>query len=176
MRISHTQLQAKIDYHGRFPTNYKFTSFAAWFAVTTFGSDGQPEGDPRFEDLIDCDRDGDAPEDNKAVRVKKENEWKTVWTGLKTCEAGLFLRTRFVVRATDYNAWLAASAKTGNVVLYPIPFATKERIPTFQGRLHIGRTDGIEDADIEIILAAKMSGETPMSLLEQAKRESSSNR
>ena len=175
-RIVATKLDAKIDYHGRFPTNYKFTSFAAWFEVVTFGPDGQPEGETRFEDLIDCDRDGDAPNDNHSTQITHENQWKTVWTGNKVCEAGLFQRTRFVVRTTDYNSWINATAKTEDIVLFPIPFATKSPISILPGQLHLrdlGRSDGAEVVDVSVALSATMSGATPFTLLEQAKQEMS---
>ena len=172
-RIVATKLDIQTDYQGRFPTNYKCTSFAAWFAVVTFNSDGVPEDNRRFEDLIDCDHEGDAPPDSPATSLTVEKQWKTVWSGNKVCEAGLFQRCRFVVRVTDYNKWIAATSKTEDVIAIAIPFASKMTIPTLQGQLHLGklgRSDGAEVVDIYANLSAKMSGETPFTLLEQAKR------
>ena len=173
-RIVAKQLDAQIDYQKNYPVNYKCTAFAAWFEVESFESKGTPmKGDdnlpnPQLISLIDAD--GENAPKNETTSISKEfdGEFKTIWSDEKILEAGLFQRTKFVVKATDYNG---NHIKKTSDIKKVISFVDKQRTLELDGQLHIGRFTGVKDADIKVRLSVDISGETPFSLLEQAKRE-----
>ena len=173
-RIVAKQLDARIDYQKKFPVNYKCTAFAAWFEVESFEGNGTPmKGDdnlpnPQLISLIDAD--GENAPKNETTSISKEfdGEFKTIWSDEKILDAGLFQRTKFVVKATDYNGNLIK--KTSDIAKV-FSFVDKQRTLELDGQLHIGRFTGVKDADIKVRLSVDISGETPFSLLEQAKQE-----
>ena len=166
------QLDAMINYtvngKQKFPVNYKWTSFAAWFEIESFEGNGSPMTNKVNMALIDVDG-KHAPKDEKtSIGKEDEGKFKTIWSDKKMLEVGLFQRAKFVARATDYNG--NGIKKTGNFTNV-ISFVDKKQVLELNGPLHIGRMTGIEDAGITVRLHVEMSGETPFSLLEQAKRE-----
>lgn len=173
-RIVAKQLDARIDYQKKFPVNYKCTAFAAWFEVESFEGNGTPmKGDdnlpnPQLISLIDADGKHAPREEKNSIGEAGEGEYKTIWSDEKILEAGLFQRTKFVVKATDYNG--NRIEKTSDIKKV-ISFVDKQRTLELDGQLHIGRLTGVKDADIKVRLTVDISGETPFSLLEQAKQE-----
>lgn len=174
--IDARQLDAMIDYtiNGKqnFPFNYKWTSFAAWFEVESFEGNGSPMTDKVNVALIDVDGHHAPKEEKTSIGKENEGKFKTIWSDKKMLEAGLFQRTRFVVRATDYNG--NGIKKTGDFTNV-VSFVDKRQVLELNGQLHIDRWTGVKDANIMAKLVVDMSGETPFSLLEQAKRETPNN-
>ena len=168
-RIVVRLVDAMIDYKHNFPVNYSGTAFSAWFDVSGFEdncarSEKFSKQDYLFSDSTDT-----------CIIKDQECERTNIWNGEKICEAGLFQRTVFHVSATDYNG--NRIRRSGDIVLSDIVFADKQGSSEYKGewawtgRLHIGRWTGSSDADITVWISAEMSGETPFTLLDQAKRE-----
>lgn len=173
-RIVAKRLDALIDYQKKFPVNYKCTAFAAWFEVESFEGSGRPMessdemSNPLLISLIDSDGENAPKNETTSIGKDFEGEFKTIWSERKILEAGLFQRTKFVVKATDYNG---NHIKKTSDIAKVFSFVDKQRTLELDGQLHIGRFTGVKDADIKVRLSVDISGETPFSLLEQAKRE-----
>jgi hypothetical protein len=123
---------------------------------------------PRLISLIDSDGENAPKNETTSIGKDFEGEYKTIWSDERILEAGLFQRTKFVVRATDYNG---NRIKKTSDIKKVISFVDKQRTLELDGLLHIGRLTGVKDADIKVRLSVDISGETPFSLLEQAKQE-----
>ena len=184
-RIVAKRLDAMIDYKKKFPVAFKHTSFAAWFEIRGYEKNGEPSDEFHKREILIGSHGEHAPDDpNTSISKDHEGLLKAIWprpgedsSEGKICEAGLFEQTVFVVKATDYNKWNGFK-KTGYVINHVIPFARRQSSVEENGRYEMSgqltvdrAASGAKFADIGVVLHADETGETPFTLLEQAKRE-----
>ena len=171
-RIKATRLYAMIDYE-KFPFNYKWTAVAAWFEIEGFENNGAPLTDsPKQKEVLIASEGEHAPnKETTAITKDKNRQYVEVWSAEKICEAGFFQRTKFVVRVTDYNK--GNRFKKTSDITKVVSFVDKKNSLELDGQLHIGRWTGASDVPITASLTVEMSGETPFTLLAQAKQDMS---
>lgn len=162
-----------IDGDKTFATGYKYTSFAFGFEY----------GKGKAMDwIVFPDKGGDAPKNGPKIDAKEKDG---IWVDLmpayaaspKQISVSFFQHIRFVCKATDYNWYASAPARTGDSSTIFIPPYSGETNTTVSGTIHLsGRTENgwhtklNEDPPFWIRLTyAPTTIASPLVLLKQAK-------
>lgn len=159
-----TRFECNMDYHGKFPVNYKQTSFAAILCILD-----SSELDDSEKIMIM------GGEDAPALQEKQAKQWISVWQGQFQHTLGLFAPMGLIVLAIDENDWWLSPNKVDDIL--------DEGILGWEGDWFQGQPYRQFDCDFElnrlgsgddvprigVRVYGKLETMTPESLLQEAK-------